>query len=79
MCRRTKEYFMKVFIDRIQVREYNLAMDIIKGLESGSSETKYECVLDPSFKNQQDGHFDVAIYAVEPSDKKLIGFECKKE
>lgn len=70
---------MKVFIDRIQVREYDLAMDIIKGLESGLSKTKYECVLDPSYKNQPDGRFDVSIYVIEPSDKNRIGFSDNEE
>lgn len=75
---------MKIFVDKITVESYELAMDIIKGLEHGPSKTKYECMLEPPHKESRmrpsSELFNIGIYAIEDTDDKTpIGFADAEE
>jgi hypothetical protein len=72
---------MKIYVSKIEVGSYELAMDIIKGLEHGSLAGKYECIFHPVSEeaNRRGGvpHM-IEIYALE-SDKTPIGFADSEE
>lgn len=67
---------MKIFVEKFPVINYELAMDIIKGLEHGPLAGKYECIFHPVSveANKRGGvPHEIEIYALEP-DKTPIGF-----
>lgn len=72
---------MKIFVNKIEVGSYELAMDIIKGLEHGPLAGKYECTFYPvtAEAHTRGGvpHM-IEIYALE-SDKTPIGFADSEE
>lgn len=75
---------MKIFVDKITVENYELAMDIIKGLEHGPAKTKYECVLETPHKESRirphSDSFNIGIYVIEDTDDKTpIGFADAEE
>lgn len=70
---------MKIFVDKITVESYELAMDIIKGLEHSPAKTKYECILEPPHKESRmrphSDLFNIGIYILQDTDDKThIGF-----
>ena len=72
---------MKITIGRIEVENYDLALDICKGLEASG---KYECVLHPgqvlnAIRRENNNHHEIVIQIIEPTDKTPIGFADKEE